>query len=508
MTKAEFIEWVNNLESTLSVSEWTVSGVPVWPFIRFELYASTFYPKVAETGVGGGWTRFITRLRGLAAWVRASVRDRRSSVPGDQRAEAVFLAYSIGVQPLVAEKRYNPLLAPYVALLHREGRRALVWEMAPYGEYNVPRYTPSHYIQPWLGFLRVGCRLSGPRGRDLSLDGWDEFVKRVAGAHLTSRYTDRDAIARDAYFVRRLADGFKRWLRRATPSLGFTADYGPYEQAFCLACRELGILSVDIQHGIQGDLHPTYGSWGAVPDEGYAVKPDVHWCWDEASAAAINRWAGRGSARHRAIVGGDAWREAWLDGANDLVRSFDEEIARRKQENPADVHVLVTLDSIGDILPPFVLEAFRRSPPTWCYWVRLHPVNQRVRRPVAVDLLRSGGFRAMDLDDVSQLPLHGLLRHMDVHLTISLSSVILEADAFGVPSIACDPEAAKLFSTQLSTGMLRLAQSPSEVTEAIRELAGLSSARQGPGNPGPAAVLRSLLETRLPGTTAEPVAQT
>jgi hypothetical protein len=495
VTKAEFIEWVNKLESTLPVGEWTASGVPVWPFIRFELYASAFYPKVPEIGPGGGWTRFITRLRGLAAWVRASVLDRRSNVPADQRSEAVFLAYSIGVQPLVGEKRYNPLLAPYVALLQREGGRALVWEMSPYGEYNIPRYTPSHYIQPWLGFLRVACRLTRRRDR-LSLNGWDEFVKRVAVAQLTSRYLDPDVIARDAYFVRRLADGFKRRLLRAAPSLGFTADYGLFEQAFCLACGELGILSVDIQHGIQGDLHPIYGSWGRVPDEGYAVKPDVHWCWDDASAAAINRWAGSSSGRHRAIVGGDAWREAWLNGTDDFVRGFDEEIARRKQENPADVHVLVTLDSIGDVLPPFVLEAFGRSPPTWCYWVRLHPVNQRARRPLAAELLRSGGFRSMDLDAVAQLPLHGLLRHMDVHLTISLSSVILEAEAFGVPSIACDPEAAEFYSPQLATGMLRVARTPSEVTEAVRELAGLRRTRHSPQRPGPTEALRSLLEKK------------
>jgi hypothetical protein len=494
VTKAEIIEFLNDLERTLPVSEWRVCGFRVWPFIRFELYESNFNPMFAGTGLAGGWRARLSLLaRGLAGWARARLTDRRANQKRDQPADAVFLAYSIGTQPTVDGRRYNPLLAPYVDLLTRQGRRSVVWEMAPFGEYNTPRAIPSCYIQPYLTWLRLRHLRAQSRPAEIQLEGYDRFVGRVTEQGLQSRYLTLATIWRDAYFVRRLADGFKRWLGRVRPTIGFTADYSLREHAFCLACRELDIRSVDLQHGVQGELHPTYGSWERVPAEGYEVKPTVHWCWDEASAEAINRWADRGSGIHRAIAAGDPWREAWLDGGQPFVRAFDAELSRWKRKSSAELHVLVTLDTIGDIIPPFVLDAFRRSPRSWCYWLRLHPVNQRVRRPLAAAVLARGEFAAMDLDAVAQWPLHAILRQVDAHLTISWSSVILEAEAFGVPSIACDTWAGEVYRTQVERGTLRVALSNTALALELGRVTARRGRPQQPRRPGPDEVMRQLL---------------
>ena len=46
--------------------------------------------------------------------------------------------------------------------------------------------------------------------------------------------------------------------------------------------------------------------------------------------------------------------------------------------------------------------------------------------------------RRIVVDEATRLPLYALLRHMNVHLT-EISSTVLEADQFGVPSVLCHP---------------------------------------------------------------------
>ncbi len=283
-------------------------------------------------------------------------------------------------------------------------------------------------------------------------------------------HADVMRIRRDALFLRRLADRFASWLRQARPRLGFVANTGLPEQAFCLACRELGITSVEVQHGVQGDLHPSYGSWFTIPVEGWETRARVFWSWDEESAAAINRWAACAPGRHVAIVGGDPWRELWSEDS-DLGRRIDRLVEERKRASGGERHILVTLSSQGDVIPATVLEAVRTSPPAWRYWFRLHPVNQATRQVEAKRLLAS--VPNVDLDLLAfatEVPLHALLRRMDAHLSVSLSTVVTEAASHGVASVACGAEARDFYRAELEGGMLLVATTAAEILDAVRRV--------------------------------------
>ena len=70
------------------------------------------------------------------------LRERRHlQVVGHDGADRVALA----VVGLLAEQDEVGAL-----LLERLGARPLVWETSPYGDYNVPRHTPSFLVQPHL----------------------------------------------------------------------------------------------------------------------------------------------------------------------------------------------------------------------------------------------------------------------------------------------------------------------------------------------------------------------
>jgi len=498
VTRGEFIQWLERIERGLPVTRWSVRGIRVWPLVRLSLSSSTFRAGSPRHGLSAAWHHRVWNVAGgLSAWARAYVGDAAANRRPTERADAVFLSYSAGRRPLMGGKRYDVRAGPFVELLTGLGARSLVWEMSPFGDYNTPRHPPSFLIQPHLASLRAACQLL-PVGDDLvELDSYDDFLTLVGEAGLTFAHADVMRIRRDALFLRRLADRFAGWLERSRPRLGFVANTGPPEQAFCLACRELGITSVELQHGVQGDLHPSYGSWFAVPREGWETRARVFWSWDEQSAAAINRWAVRAPGRHLAVVGGDPWREMWLNESSELARSSRDLIEKRKRAAGGDRHILVTLSSQGDAVPAAVLEAVRSSPPTWRYWFRLHHVDQSARWAEAARLLgRFGGDPSL-MEFATEMPLHALLRCLDCHLTVSLSTVVSEAAAHGLPSVACGREAADFFGEEISAGMLVVAETSADILAALQRLLVVGRRPVDAGPVRAPATLRRLLDGDL-----------
>lgn len=496
MTKAAFLDWLRGVERTYPVATWTTHGVRVWPLVRLQLLARNASASVLQDAVAGGAVgNAAAAARILRAWAGASLRDWRRH-DRLHRADAVFLAYSSGTQPTIGGRKYNPLVAPYVELLRRAGRTAAVWEMCHEGEYNVPRATPSAFIQPALLGRRVASLFAyRPDPADAVLEGFEAFAADARRSGLANRYTTPAALLRDGYFVRRTADWFRRRLAIAAPAHGLVADYGLREQAFCLACREQGTPVVELQHGVVSDMHPAYASWDALPPGGYETRPSIFWCWDETGVRAIEAWAARPSSGARAVLGGDPWREQWMRDGDPLVRQFDAEVQRLKGDIGASLHVLVALDPTGPVIPDLLLDAMRSSPRDWCYWIRLHPLAQRARLPQARRALAAAGVRCAPLEPASEWPLHALLRHVDVHVTPYWSTVVMEAEDFGVASVACAERASEVFPRQVEDGTLRVILTEAELRDAIAAQAARRRPLRRERRADPAAAMLELLSS-------------
>jgi len=469
MTGIEFLASMERIERDLPVVSWRVKDLHVWPLIRIHLYAANLDATMGPLGLDRSVTHNARALASsLTAWMGATVRDWSGNARPTHAADAVFLAYSIGRQPVIGGRRTNPLLQPYVDLLERAGRRSVVWEMAPSGEYNTPRSTRSTYIQPFLYAARLhSLHASEPPRADLALDGYDHFVAMTQAAGLANRYESRRALGRDVAFVNSVRAMFRSWMRKTGARYGFVADYALPNLAFCQACQDVGLESVEIQHGLQGDGHPVYAGWNAVPTGGYGMRPRYYWCWDEGSAAAVNRWAiSRGLPG--AVVGGNPWRDQW-QALNEATRSTHRELQELRAKVGARVHVLVTLDPTGDAVPGVLLDALQRAPQDWCVWVRLHPVNQAERLPEVERLLRDVACVRVPVNVASSVPLHALLAYMDAHVSACWSTVIAEAADVGVASAACHSRAREVFPELIADGRLLVADSADGIHAAVEQ---------------------------------------
>jgi dephospho-CoA kinase len=82
---------------------------------------------------------------------------------------------------------------------------------------------------------------------------------------------------------------------------------------------------------------------------------------------------------------------------------------------------------------------------------------------------------------------------MDGHLTAGRSTVVQEAAELGVPSVACDPEAADFYAAEIAQGALRIASTGGEILAALEAaMAAPLPARIG-ARPDPQAAMDTLL---------------
>jgi hypothetical protein len=188
----------------------------------------------------------------------------------------------------------------------------------------------------------------------------------------------------------------------------------------CVAATEMGIRTLDMQHGGQGYLHPAY-YFTNVKKGGYNTVPGYFWSWDATSFDSLQQWLPKDKA-HSAILEGNPWIDYV---ANESLEGYVQDKKKK---------ILLTLQvGLVPLLPPFVIEAIRKTTDEYIWWLRLHPrmAQEEVKQIVAV-LKREGLFHKVEMKMATDLPLPMLLNNSVAHLS-SYSGSINEAAMMGVP---------------------------------------------------------------------------
>jgi hypothetical protein len=468
---SDIVKLITDLETKYPVETWVVKGTHIWPLIRNKLYGYLFTFQVdANKRHSSAGSRLAQHgpavVKGLARFAHAWASDYRHNRSPAGQVDAVFLSDGVSYAEIDGEW-YEKFCDPLIERFERRHKRCFL--MSPLREYYVPRHTPSMWVQPYLDLAIAAAvaqtRLQKRRAPDLS--GFRELSEELAALGLAIPLQRLLNVQEDVERVEAVAAFYSRQLRRLRPAVAFGVSYYSVEgMAFNLACHRLGITAVDIQHGAEGDLHAAYGQWRKVPVEGYALLPAVFWCWSEIEADAIRRWNAGLRNRHDVVVGGHPWLYLWQQGTAPFVEHYDRLVREFKAAGGHARHILVTLQhGLADVrvLEP-LLDAMGGAPAQWQWWVRLHPAMLNEREAVR-ELLRARGSRHFELDAATDLPLYMLLKHADAHVTHS-SYTVVEAAAYGVPSVVFSPYGAELLADQSARGVVAAYSGP-EITAAV-----------------------------------------
>jgi hypothetical protein len=495
MSQHHILALINLAEATFPVHTWTIDGVQVWPLIRIRLanrMATIHQGLPGERSVG---KYAATAVKDLEGYAKARWGDRRAEDTLNRPVDALFLSDGVSFVKLSAGW-YERFCDPLIDALRESGHTTGL--MTPLSRHFTPRRTPSALIQPALDARRLLTLVESRLGArpEVVMPGREELVRFLEEREAPTAPLAVGPLARQVRLIRHYARYFEGVLARTRPAVGLQVSYyGNIGMAFNLACRARGILSVDLQHGIQGELHPAYGRWGRVPEDGYALLPTLFWTWTAQEAAVIEAWSAPVSDHHRPVVGGNLLLTRWAELDPQAVAAHQARIKAIQAAHPGAAHLLVTLhgletpeelDTLADTLAA--------GEAGWFWWLRCHPARPEQARALQA-LLGARGLVRTEVAAATAVPLYSLLPCMDLHLTACSSSVI-EAEQLGLPSIVTTTYGAELFALQLAAGTAVFAESPAAIAEAVRSQLGrhLHESRQG-GEEG-LAVLRALIAAR------------
>ena len=229
------------------------------------------------------------------------------------------------------------------------------------------------------------------------------------------------------------------------------------------ACKNLGVKTIDVQHGKQGKYHSMYTHWTRVPEEGYELLPDYFWVWGNETKSNILRFMS-GSSSHRPVVGGNLWLRKWKNlPENELdakTKSYLEEL--RKYEKV----ILVTLQPLEKPISSLLIDAIKQSPKTWLWLLRLHPRMGEQKEDLAASL--RGVAANVDVDGASRTSLYPLLSAVDFHVT-GWSTVCYEALAFNIHTVIIHPNGLNLFCEYIESGLFSYADSGELLLQIIKK---------------------------------------
>lgn len=455
METAATLDLVNEAEATAPVEEWRVGSVPVWPFVRerivWQVNADNA-PQRARTlsdyPIRRGLRRGTQLAGGLAQFVRGRALDRQGTADPRQPADLLLLGDNVS-RVLLEGRWYDRLCDPVVELASELGLSSL--QLDPHHLYRVPRAAPSAWIQPRLDALLVAGRLSRARAPEPELPGRDQVARLLTRRRVTTAPLAVEEIRSAARQIRLIADFFGGIVERSGATAGFLVDFSVTSMSFNLACREAGIPSVELQHGVQGAAHWAYARWEAVPSGGFSVLPSVYWNWSESDARVINAWAQRTAGGHRAVAGGNLWLGSWLQKDSARVAGYDYRVHEALPGHGPFILWTLQPGITGARELELLLQASDEAPPGWVWLPRTHPAMTAKERSVVAATLERLATPAAARAAADELPLPALLCRVDAHVTFS-SSVTHEAAALGVPTVLTAAEGALYFADVIAQG--------------------------------------------------------
>jgi hypothetical protein len=466
-------ELMRRIETEVPVAEWRVAGIAVWPLVRMRIgyalaYAGTELELPSRSvGMRAFPSRTVAAARTCGRVAKAAIAGRRPTLYRERRiatgprGSAVMMSDGISF-----ERRDRGWVdrhcVPISDALERTGCTTLL--LVPGSAAPYPIAAPVRYIQPELDLATARARFKRPPPS--SLPGYEGVTRILVGEGAVSALPSQRDIVYFGAILDACACRIGRHLSRVKPLLGLVVEYYALRgMAFVLACHRAGIPSVDIQHGVEGDLHFAYGGW-RVPPSGYSLLPRYFWVWSECEAATIAAWSNSTDA-HSAIVGGNPSLQRWLDGEGPDREAADRQIGARLHGLDVSRNVLVALQGTeGSAEIERVLAWIRNAPARWFWWIRCHPARDEIshtRRAVT-----AAGITNAEVDLATTLPLYALLRRVDVHVT-GFSSVVIDAAIFGVPSVVTSPLGSELFGREVAEGRVAevVGSDPAAVVSAL-----------------------------------------
>lgn len=453
----DIINLINQIEIDLAPQNWKVNEIDIWPVFRNSLYY--------ELSIGLINKQNKTKPNYSQLIKRSSQAILSCSKTKEPLGSILLVSDGISYTEL-GNTSYDRFCDPIIEILDEQNTVWTKWDIA--GNFKKRKTYPSYNIGPNLDFLILKSRFNTCElitNRDSLVQDLCNYVNK----HLETSFWQKESINRKLVSLVLMVDWFKMSLKNKSVKLVMLVSYySDRGMALLKACHDLNIVTADIQHGVQGELHASYGRWSKVPEYGYNTLPSSFLVWSANEKENLESSFNYLNKNHNAVVVGNLFEEKWH---GDEIGFYDIKIKELIDSFGLHKTILFTVQ-YGVTYNHNLFKLIYNTQHQLNWFVRFHPIMNKKQITKFLNTFKKHEITVFETEISSSFPLYALLRHVNIHITHS-SSTILEAINFNVPSLIIDEFGLEYYKDYIGP-MVQFSKKIEEQMELINKM-GISS---------------------------------
>lgn len=449
---SDISNYINNLEAEFCVSQWKLEEVEIWPLLRLSISMQLLHKINKSSHSSGTKVKLleddIKLLEKLLC--KAGVLESSRYEKSENEVDVIFLTDNHFCSK-IGEYWFDRCVDSLNEFLKIDDISSFILEKNSF-TCNYPKYSNSESIQLQINRLKKQAFSEEYSEYKVRLSGFERFQEKLKKDFTDLTIPTLDATLKRVRWINKMKSYFKEVLIDLDPKIAFQVNFFTYSgMAFNMACKETGIICVELQHGAALKNHVAYHKWENMPEKGYAAFPDYYWCWTEQNKHQIDAWL-----PYRTILGGNLFVHYYK---NKIVK---DRIKRFPSKDPKKIDILISLQP-GFGINNELLRVIQDTNLDMRWWIKKHPTEPNINDSKLHELV---GMQHVDLYITNQMSLYETLQFIDVHIT-EFSSVVLEAEAFEKPSIVMHSRALSLYEDQINTSWCVHAENSLSIKDAI-----------------------------------------
>jgi len=424
MKTSDAFKLIVKIEGFVDIGAFTWKGFNTWPLIRqilwFELTASK--PNIIKKN---GTRKKFSDIKNIISSLYYSSKKE----PISKNNKRLFISRPVYLQKLHFGKYFDRIVDPIIELLHENEIVTKYYvSKVPVENELVHNFSTMHQ-ELSLNFLRLTYKQK-------------EILTEIANI------SKIDALDIQRKYKRTLSS-FIRWYLSAKKILlkqnkleeiYITSWYFPDMMGICAAATELGIKTIDVQHGKQGRYQAMYSGWTGISDTSYALMPDEFSCWGQRSCDHILE-SSPDRKNHKPFIGGYPW-----------INYYKKHVGLTSLQGSSSLfNILVTLQpphfGNEERIPGFIIDMLLSGEMKEIHFIfRVHP-NDVGAKKYCEQRLRLFNTNSFSID-LGNRPLYDAFMVSKGHIT-AFSSCCYEASVFNVPTLLFGGEAKDIYEEDI-----------------------------------------------------------
>jgi len=448
------IRVINKIEDEFDIHSLRSNGLYIWPLIR--IFLADRAKEFGKADQSGGKSSKVELLReGFKRYRRAKKENKRNAGKLPKNPEILFFTGNTARNEIVEGKTFSKFADSFVHFA-KGIAEVLVLESSHDSRVLYNKFNPVYNLDETIFRYQVRNKIKRSN-LDTDDDALNRFFVFLKEHKIENRFhlnkTDlNDKIGLLNQYIDLCTDILKRFKPKACVVTGLNSVFN---MALCASCRALGVKTVELQHGQQGDYNNMYTRWNNVPVNGYDLLPEYFWTWGEISKKRFEKWMVGGNY-HKAIVGGNTWLTFKKNELSGEITELNETFNRR---------ALICMQEPELFYESNLPEAIESTPDV-LWLIRLHPRYPAERKKLE-KTFSEREIPNVEFSVANSAGIYDLLRTVDVVVTF-WSTVAYEAQAFEVPTVIIHKNGYEGMREYIDQGCFEYAANLNTLVSAVR----------------------------------------